>query len=149
MFGFNIAAREKETVSLSWEARIKKLRGVLVSWRERDLPTLEQRVQVVNVYLTTSLWYAAQVLPLPTKYQKQIDSELGRFITKGRITMGRLKLPELCHPMEEGGLGLWDTGRKAKALLTSQTCRMLRKKGSGWRHLSFWLEASLRNTFTL
>ena len=85
-------------------------------------------MQVVNVYLASTIWYTAQVLPLPASYRKQIDQELGRFIFRGRITMGRLKMEQLCHPVTKGGLGLFNTERKAKALFTRQTSRMLSRK---------------------
>ena len=125
------------------------MRGVLISWKDRDLPTLEQRVQVVNVYMASTIWYTAQVLPLPASFCKQIDQELGRFIFRGRITMGRLKLEQLCHPVTKGGLGLFNTERKAKALFTRQTCRMLRRKGKGYKHISYWLGSSMANQITL
>ena len=149
VFGFQVTAEFKTTRDQSWEARLKKLRGVLISWKERDLPTLEQRVQVVNVYLASTIWYTAQVLPLPASFCKQIDQELGRFIFRGRITMGRLKLEQLCHPVAKGGLGMFNTERKAKALFSRQTCRMLRRKGKGFQHISYWLAASMGNRVTL
>ena len=149
VFGFHVTAEYKTTRDQSWEARLKKLRGALISWKDRDLPTLEQRVQVVNVYLASTIWYTAQVLPLPASFCKQIDQELGRFIFKGRITKGRLKLEQLCHPVTKGGLGLFNTERKAKALFTRQTSRMLRRKGKGFRHVSYWLGSSMANLVTL
>ena len=139
----------KTTRDQSWEARLKKLRGTLISWKDRDLPTLEQRVQVVNIYLASTIWYTAQVLPVPASFRKQIDQELGRFIFRGRITMGRLKLEQLCHPVSKGGLGLFNTERKAKALFTKQIGRMLRRKGKGFRHISYWLGSSMADQITL
>ena len=149
VFGFQVTAEYKTTRDQTWEARLKKLRRVLISWRDRDLPTLQQRIQVVNVYLASTIWYTAQVLPLPASFCKQIDQELGRFIFRGRITMGRLKLEQLCHPVTKGGLGLLNTERKAKALFTTQTSRMLRRKGKGFRHISYWLGSSMANKVTL
>ena len=122
---------------------------MLTSWKDRDLPTLEQRVQVVNMYMSSTIWYTAQVLPLPAGFCKQIDQELGRFIFRGRITMGRLKLEQLCHPVKKGGLGLFNTERKAKSLFTRQIGRMLRRKGKGYKHISYWLRSSMANQITL
>ena len=51
--------------------------------------------------------------------------------------------------MKKGGLGLFNTERKAKALFTTQTCRMLRRKGKGLEHISYWLSASTANQITL
>jgi hypothetical protein len=55
--------------------------------------------------------------------------------------MGRIKQAELCHPVREEGLGLWDTAKKAKALL--------KRRGLGWRPLSYWLQSRLGDTSTL
>ena len=63
--------------------------------------------------------------------------------------MGRLKLEQLCHPVTKGGLGLFNTERKAKALFTRQTSRMLRRKGRGFKHITFWLGSSMANQITL
>ena len=104
---------------------------------------------MVNVYMASTIWYTAQVLPLPSSFCKQIDQELGRFIFRGRITMGRLKLEQLCHPVTKGGLGLFNTERKAKALFTRQTSRMLRRKGRGFKHITYWLGSSMANQITL
>ena len=51
--------------------------------------------------------------------------------------MGRLKLEQLCHPVSKGGLGLFNTERKARALFTRQISRMLKRKGKGFRHTAW------------
>ena len=149
VFGFHVTEDYKTTRDRTWEARLKKLRGVLISWKDRDLPTLEQRVQVVNVYLASTIWYTAQVLPLPSHYRKQIDQELSRFIFRGKITMGKLKLEQLSHPVTKGGLALFNTEKKAKSLFIRQTSRMLSRKGKGYRHISYWLASTMGNQITL
>ena len=63
--------------------------------------------------------------------------------------MGRLKMEQLCHPVTMGGLGLFNTERKAKSLFTRQTSRMLSRKGKGYRHISYWLASTLSNQITL
>ena len=63
--------------------------------------------------------------------------------------MGRLKLEQLCHPVKKGGLGLFNTERKAKSLFTRQIGRMLRRKGKGYKHISYWLRSSMANQITL
>ena len=112
------------------------------------LPTLHQRSQVINTYLAATLWYTAQVIPLPTKYRKQINTEVSRFLFYGRITMGHLTLAELSHPVKQGGLGCVDIQKKADSLLLKEVCRMLERRGPGYRHISFWLGHSLRGSMT-
>ena len=149
ILGFNVSASVKETISRTWEERIRKLRGKLIEWRNRDLPTLHQRSQVVATYLVSTIWYTAQVIPLHRRYTKQIDSEISRFLFRGRITMGRLTLAELSHPVREGGLGMTDTQRKADSLFLKETCRMLSRKKSGFRHISYWLGHTLADRIRL
>lgn len=145
VFGFTIKPSLKETQTRSWEERIKKLRGKLIQWKTRNLPTLHQRSQAVSTYLSATLWYTAQVLALPKSFTQQINSEISRFIFRGRVSMGRLTLAELCHPARAGGLSLVDTRRKADSLLVKEACRMMTRGGPGYRHLSFWLGNGLRN----
>ena len=63
--------------------------------------------------------------------------------------MGRLSLAELCHPLKAGGLGLVDTERKADTLLLRQVCRMLERRGAGYRHLSYWLSSKIGDKVTM
>ena len=63
--------------------------------------------------------------------------------------MGRLTLSELCHQGESGGLGLVDTERRANSLFLREACRMLNRKGSGYRHISFWLGSRLEGCISL
>ena len=138
-FGFIVKGTVKETVYATWEDRVRKMRGKFIQWRNRDLPTLHQRCQVVNIYLASTIWYTAQVLPLPPQFTKQINTEIGKFLFRGRITMGRLTLAELSRPEKDGGLGLVNIQNKADSLFLRQTCRMINRRKSGYRHISYWL----------
>ena len=63
--------------------------------------------------------------------------------------MGDLKLAELSQPLKEGGLDLVDTQSRADTLLLRQTCRMIGRKETGYRHISYWLSSELREQMTL
>ena len=52
------------------------------------------------------------MLPLPTKYAKQLEQQVRRFLFHGKIAMGKLRLDELAHPV----MGLVDVRRKCEAL---------------------------------
>ena len=149
LFGFNVAPSLKETMNKTWEGKIKKIRGKFIEWGAREIPTLHQRCQVVNTYLASTIWYTAQVIPLPPRFSKQIISEVSRFIFRGRLTMGRLSLADLSHSVNAWGLGLVDIQKKADTLLLRQTLRMLGKKGAGYNHLSYWLSSKLKDKMTL
>ena len=148
IFGIIITPIYKVTLQKTWEERITKLRGQCIKWSSRNLPTLQQRVQVLNMYITSRITYHALVLPLSPKYAKQFEIEVRRFLFRGKITMGKLKLEELSNPTEKGGLGLIDIRRKSAALFLKHTMRMLTREEGGWRHMSYWLHHHLPQ-FTL
>ena len=143
IFGIIVTPSYKLTLQKTWEERITKLRGQCIEWSSRDLSTLHQRVQVLNMYVTSRITYHALVLPLPLKYAKCFEMEVRRFLFRGKITMGKLKLEELANPTDKGGLGLVDIRRKCAALFLKHTMRMLTREDGGWRHISYWLHHHL------
>ena len=65
---------------------------------------LSQRVQVARTFALSKLFYVAQVMPLPNKYRRRVESSLSKFIF--RCCHERLKLNELENSYEKGGLAL-------------------------------------------
>ena len=53
---------------------------------------MHQRVQVLNTYITNKINYHGLMLPLPTKYAKQLEQQVRRFLFHGKIAMGKLRL---------------------------------------------------------
>ena len=118
---------------------------VLFSWQSRQLETLAQRVEVAKTFALSKLYYVAQVLPLPAKVTKKINSSLSKFIFRGRHE--RLQLNELENSCENGGLGLPNIVVKADALMLKQMCRMLNQPyEDSFRLLGYWLGGFLRET---
>ena len=102
-------------------------------------------MEVARIFALSKLYYVAQVLPLPAKVTKKINSILSKFIFRGRHE--RLKLDELENSCEDGGLGLPDIAVKADALLLKQMCRMFNKPDEvSFRLLGYWLGEFLRET---
>ena len=133
LFGF--------TLMKNWESYEK----VLFSWQSRLLDTLSQRVEVAKVFALSKLFYVAQVLPLPDKHRRRVESSLSKFIFTGRHE--RLRLSELENSPRQGGLGLPDIGVKADSLLLKQMCRMMTLDSEGSFHLlGYWLGGFLSNT---
>jgi hypothetical protein len=61
-------------------------------------------VEVAKIFALSKLYYVAQVLPLPDKQRRRVESCLSKFIFIGR--QERLKLSELENRPMQGGLGL-------------------------------------------
>ena len=77
IFGFTICPTYQETLEETWK---RGLSSVLFSWQSRQLETLNQRVQVAKTFALSKLYYVAQVLPLPNKYVKKVESSLSSFV---------------------------------------------------------------------
>jgi hypothetical protein len=145
IFGFTICSSYQQTLEKTWARVLRGFEKVLFSWQSRQLETLAQRVEVAKTFALSKLYYVAQVLPLPAKISKKINSSLSKFIFRGRHE--RLRLDELENSSEDGGLGLPNITVKADALLLRQMCRMLNQSDEvSFRLLGYWLGEFLRNT---
>ena len=145
IFGFTICSTYQQTLKKTWERVSRGFEKVLFSWQSRQLETLAQRVEVARIFALSKLYYVAQVLPLPAKFIKKINSSLSKFIFRGRHE--RLLLAELENRCEDGGLGLPNIAVKADSLLIKQMCRMLNQPDEESFHLlGYWLGGFLRDT---
>ena len=145
IFGFTICPTYQQTLNKTWDKVVRGFEKVLFSWSSRQLDSLAQRVEVARIFALSKLYYVAQVLPLPAKVTKKINSRLSSFIFRGRHE--RLMLDELENSSEDGGLGLPDIAVKADALLLKQMCRMLNHPDEkSFCLLGYWLGESVRET---
>ena len=146
ILGFTVCPQFPGTLQRTWEVILRGLQKTLFSWGGRALNTLQQRVNVLQTFALSKLWYAAQVLPLPDKILKKIESASSTFIFQGRHE--RLKLDELQNPKSRGGLGLVCVSTKAECLLLRQSLRILSRQDQNCRkHLNFWLGSELQEYF--
>ena len=93
IFGFTICSTYQQTLTKTWDRVVRGFDQVLFSWQTRHLETLSQRVQVARTFALSKLYYVAQVLPLPDKHRRKVESHLSSFIFTGRHE--RLTLSEL------------------------------------------------------
>jgi hypothetical protein len=146
VLGFMICPQYADTLQQTWNQVFRGFQRTLFSWGSRALSTLQQRVNVLQVYALSKIWYVAQVLPLPLSMLKKIESAASSFIFRGRHE--RLKLAEIENSKTRGGLGLICVATKAECLLLCQTLRILgREEENCRRHISHWLGYQLHETF--
>ena len=146
LLGFVVCARYQETSQRTWEVVVRSFERTLYAWGSRTLPTLQQRVTVLQRFALSKLWYVAQLLPLPSSVAKKIESKMSSFIFQGRPE--RLKLSEIENSSENGGLGLTCVVTKSECLLLRQSLRVLaRPEETCSRHLGLWLGSHLQVTF--
>ena len=138
IFGVQIYPTYKEILDQNWNTLFEKFRKTLYSWNLRSLESFQQRVDVVQIFGTSKLWYMCQVLPLPPKFANMFENVLKKFIWTGKLE--KLALDETKNSREEGGLGIVCIRSKADALFLRQTCRLLANdEFLSYKHIRYWV----------
>ena len=146
ILGFKICPQYSDSLKSMWDGVFRGFQRTLFAWESRVISSLQQRVDVAQIFGLSKLWYTAQVLPLPHSYTKKIESALSAFIFKGRNE--RLKLCELENSKSQGGLGLICVATKAECLLLRQGLRIIaRPEEKCFHHLGYWLGNFLQEPF--
>jgi hypothetical protein len=89
---------------------------------------LAHRVQYVQSYVLTKVWYLAQVLPLPTCHILQLTTTCTLFIWRGAYF--RVPKTTLQWPKDQGGWALPDIALKCRALLLGRMRTLAAQKTS-------------------
>jgi exonuclease III len=142
VLGFTICPTFTASVEATWNRILTGIESTLRCWAARHLPTLLQRVQILEVYIFSKAWYFAQVLPLPASTADRLRRAASEFLWKGRLQ--RLSTDELHSKPEAGGLSLSCVQTRAQSLLAKQTCHHLEAGGRPAQHLFYWIGISLR-----
>ena len=138
IFGLIICPTYQEILEENWKSLFEKVRKTLFSWNLRSLESFQQRVDVVQIFGTSKMWYLCQILPLPSKYAKMFESILKKFVWTGKLE--KLAIDETKNSREEGGLGIICIRSKADALFLRQTCRLLASDSfNSFKHIRFWI----------
>ena len=102
------------TVQESWTSVTNAVRTQARTAYARNL-CLAHRVQYVQTYVLTKLWYLAQVLSPPTRHIQQLTTTCTLFIWRGAYF--RVPKATLQWPKNQGGWTLPDIALKCRALL--------------------------------
>lgn len=143
IFGIQFHPTITETIQVSWETCRMGFSKCLRSWAARSLPTLMQRVQVIQSFALSKLWYLGQVLPIPSKMVEDLEKEIRSFLWIGRLE--KLTYEELFNSVDQGGLGLTSVAAKCDALFATQLCRLMAHQGPYREHLRYWVGVNLRD----
>ena len=139
--GINLGPTVEQTIKTSWNKCREGVKKCILSWSARMLPSLSQRVKIINTFALSKLWYLASVLPIPQVVLHDLERLVRAFLWLGR--MEKLPYEELFNPPSAGGLGLIDIASKGDALFVTQLTRMLNSEHHS--HLKYWVGMGLRN----
>ena len=142
IFGIQIFPTYNKMLVENWSSLLVKFRNTLFSWNLRSLETFKQRIDVLQIFGTSKLWYVCQVLPLPIKFADKFEALIRKFIWTGKLE--KLTLDEIKNSREEGGLNVVCIRSKADALFLRQTCRLLASpQFNSFKHVRYWIGTHL------
>jgi hypothetical protein len=147
VLGFDIHPIFSDSVEATWDRVLAGINSTVRSWAGRRLPTLLQRVQVLEVYISSKAWYFAQVIPLPAAAAASLCRILGDFVWAH--SLARLAFPQLHRPFSQGGLGLSSPVKRAQSLLVKQVFHQLAAGGRPALHFSYWMGTALQGRIPL
>ena len=127
-------------VARNWEYRCQKLQSVLIAWSSRFLESIFQRVEVVNTFALSRVFYIASILPLPKNMIIRMEKSIGKFIWTCAGKILRVSLNENKLQKLNGGTGLLCVETMGKSLRISQLLRLL-KDGDAktLHHVDYWM----------
>ena len=99
-----------------WKYIYEKIKTRLAIIRNRNF-TLYQKAILINCLISSKLWFASHVYPLPLKFATLINKEIFQFLWGS--TSNPLKREVIYNKRENGGLVLLDIYQKAKSIFVS------------------------------
>lgn len=87
----------------NWEAKIQKINNIIAAWRHRGL-SYKGKVLVINGLLTSTLWYNATSLPVPSWAIAQIDQSIYNFFWNYKRHLVNKDI--LALPVQQGGFNI-------------------------------------------
>ena len=144
MFGIWFMNDYSRLLSTNWNTRIEKLRNTIFSWTGRVFANLKQRIDVLNCFALSRIFYVGAVLPIPKTALKTINNLVGEFIWKKSGKVLKVAREEIVNCESRGGLALLDTEAMCNSLIVSQMFRLMKSndvKSQG--HLKFWMSGFL------
>lgn len=121
-------------IRLNWDAVVNNFARLTWLHSLRGL-SLVQKVSLLNTFLTSKIWYLAQILPPYSVHTAKITATMGTFLWS-RVP-ARVPMHQLTRNREDGGLKLQLPAIKCKALLINRhlqemTCMPFYKSFVEW-----------------
>ena len=107
----------KKLLARNWNDRIDKLRRAIFSWTGRSFASLKQRIEMLNCFALSRIFYVAALLPITKPALQSINSLVGDFIWKKSGKLLRIARDEIVNSDVKGGLALLDTEAMCNSLV--------------------------------
>ena len=120
-----------DCVRCNWEAKIQKINNIIGAWRHRDL-SYKGRALVINGLLTSTLWYNATSLPVPSWAIAQIEESIYDFFWNYKRHLVNKDI--LALPVQHGGFNIPRIKTKIQSLRLNTLRRLLSAEDAHWKH---------------
>ena len=114
--GITFSCKYDVALDKTWNMILNKIKNRIPLIRDNYF-TLYQKSVIVNSLLSSKIWYASHVYPLPLQISKLINKELFGFIWK--YNYDPIKRNVLCNPKANGGIGIIDVFCKANSIFNA------------------------------
>ena len=115
----------------NWEAKIQKINNIIAAWRHREL-SYKGKALVINGLLTSTLWYNATSLPMPSWAIVQIDQSIYNFFWSYKRHLVNKDI--LALPVQQGGFNIPRIETKIQSLRLNTLRRLLSAEDAHWKH---------------
>ena len=140
IFGIFIMNSFQSMIRRNWDFRFNKFQGSLISWSSRSLDSIFQRVEIINMFGLSRVFYVASVLPMPQNFIKRVEMAVGKVIWAMSGKVLRVSYSDIKLPEGRGGLGLRCLTSMGKSLLLSQLLRLLKSGDAKTvNHIFYWM----------
>lgn len=116
ILGINFFNDHKQMIQFNWDEVIRKTTQLMWMYKARNL-TLLQKVAVLNIFVTSKLWFVASVLSIRNQDVARITKQIGFFVWGRQL---RIPMEQLTQPVAKGGLNLHLPMHKCRALLVNR-----------------------------
>ena len=115
------------------EHKLHKLRNITATWKHRDL-SLKGKALVINGLLTSTLWYLAANIHIPTWAIQEMEDVIYDFLWHGKRPL--INRDIIALPIAEGGLNIPRLAQKIQALRLNTIRRLLSHERAHWKYLT-------------
>ena len=122
---------------LNYDKKLVKCKNILNWWLSRNL-TLIGRIQIVKTFIISQFLYVTNVLDMPDKYIKEVNSLIRNFVWRSKKS--KLSQAVMCKEKIDGGLKMPDFNIMLKvSQIKWMTKLMAHKKSMCWKIFNEYL----------
>ena len=118
---------------LNWESKIQKINNIIAAWRHRDL-SYKGKALIINGLLTSTLWFNATSLPVPSWAVAQIEESIYNFFWSYKRHLVNKDI--LALPVQHGGFNIPRIKTKIQSLRLNTLRRLLSPEDAHWKYFA-------------